>query len=215
MRRPIQPLAFVLAFLWLAGGSVGCLDEALPSEWELAKNTVERIGERAEDPEADREAFLGAMETVFGTAAQPQWPLGKSDGEGGKILAEAAKTYRKECAHCHGLEGFGDGTSSQFVHPKPWNFAIGVFPRTAPQGGEPELSALVKLLREGIPSAAMPAFGRLGEERLRTVSGHVLFLKRRARFEQALLAAYLEEGVGALEEERLWEIYSEAEAEGL
>ena len=215
MKRAFQPLAFVLAILWLALGNVGCLDEALPTQWVLAKNTVERIGEKSEDPEADQAAFLGAMERVFGTAAQPKWPLGRADGEGAQVLLRAAKTYRKECAHCHGLEGFGNGTSSQFVHPKPWNFGIGVFPRTAPEGGEPSLKSLVELLRKGLPSASMPSFDRLGEARLRAVAGHVLFLKRRARFELALLGAYMDEGPGALEEKRVWEIYEAAEAEGL
>ena len=215
MQRAFQPLVFVLAILWLAFGAVGCLDEALPTEWVLSKNTVQRIGETAEEPERDLAAFLAAMEAVYGTAELPQWPYGAAAGEGAQALMLAARTYRSECAHCHGLEGFGNGTSSQFVHPKPWNFAIGVFPRSAPEGGEPSLTSLVELLRKGLPGASMPAFDRLGDEKLRAVAGHVLFLKRRAKFELALLAAYMDEGPGALEEKRAREIYEAAEAEGL
>ncbi|MEZ6019817.1 MAG: hypothetical protein R3F17_06850 [Planctomycetota bacterium] len=36
------------------------------------------------------------------------------------------------------------GPSNVFQNPKPWNFGLGVFPRTAPGGGEPRIEDAVR-----------------------------------------------------------------------
>ena len=216
MQRAFQPLAGTLVVLLVClgayfGASSCSLDEALPKDWVLAKTTQQRIEETASDPDAVKKDFAAVMEAMFGKALQPNWPLGAASGQGAAVLVEAATVYRKECSHCHGLEGFGNGQSSHFVNPKPWNFAIGVFPRTAPDGGEPSLKAIADLLRTGIPSASMPAFDRLSKEKLMWLAGHVLLLQRRAKFEQALLTAFLKDGAEVLNETRARELYEALE----
>ena len=197
-------LLLPLSLAWLAAG---CLDEAKPDTWVLQESTVLRLTEKAEDPDAAQAAVLAALETLFGTARGPHWPMVDPSAPAMQSLVETAELYRDECAHCHGLEGFGDGPSSPFLNPKPWNFSYGVFPKSAPGGGEPKLAALVKLLQGGIPSAAMPKFGRLGEERLQNLAGYVLLLTQRGRVEPLLVEAYLQGGAAAIEGEAAFAVF--------
>ncbi|MCA9002717.1 MAG: hypothetical protein H6830_00090 [Planctomycetes bacterium] len=209
MKSPVQPLRIgILALGWtlvcLGSWLAGCsIDEALPSAWVLGPTSKERLAQGTQDPKAAEQEILRALESLFGTATAPHWPLGDSQPEGAKVLAQAAQTYREECSHCHGLEGYGNGPSSQFIQPKPWNFALGVFPRSAPDGSEPKLPALVTLLENGIASSSMPHFARLGKPVLMGVAGHVLLLLKRTQVETKLVDAYLQGGPGSLTPERV------------
>lgn len=190
-----------LAALLLGILTPACLDEAQAKEWVLHESSVQRLTEQAPDPTAAQAAVEEALERLYGTALAPHWPMVDPSAPAMQSLAETAAVYRDECAHCHGLEGYGNGPSSPFLNPKPWNFSLGVFPRSAPGGGEPKLDALVQLLEDGIPSSAMPKFGRLGAERLREIGGYVLLLTQRSRLEHRLVEAVLAEGPTALEGE--------------
>ncbi len=187
-------------------GVSACLDEAQAKEWVLHEGTVRQLQEEAEDPQAAQAALEEALERLYGTAQAPHWPMVDPSSPAVLALGQTAALYRDECAHCHGLEGYGNGPSSPFLNPKPWNFSLGVFPRSAPQGGEPKLDALVQLLKDGIPSSAMPKFGRLGDERLRALGGYVLLLTQRSRLEHQLMEAILQGGPSALEGEQALQI---------
>jgi len=150
---------------------------------------------------------LAAMEALFGKAQAPHWPMGRTGDEAPDLLAKAAAVYQAECTHCHGPEGFGNGVSSIHLKPAPWNFSIGVFPRSAPDGGTPKLANLKQLLSDGIPEASMPPFERLGEDALIGVSGHVLLLTNRAKIEDWLVDDWIRGGSGSLTAERALEIY--------
>ena len=206
--RSIQPLRWLLP-LGLAFLATGCLDEATPDTWVLQEASIRRLTNEAEDPKAAQAAVSAAMESLFGTAQGPHWPMVDPAAPAMQSLVETADLYREECSHCHGLEGYGNGPSSAFIQPKPWNFSLGVFPRTAPGGGEPKLDALVQLFRDGIPAAAMPKFGRLGDERLANLAGYVLLLTQRGRVEPLLVTAYLEGGADAIEGEAAFTIFEE------
>jgi mono/diheme cytochrome c family protein len=228
MQTSFQPLVVVRSLLvgCLLLAAAGCdLSEAVPSEWVLAKTSRERLsasveeragGERAADfskqlAAAEDEVSV-ALESLFGTALAPHWPMGRSGEEAPDLLTKAARSYRAECAHCHGAEGFGNGPSSPNLKPAPWNFSHGVFPRTAPTGGLPKPQAMKEFLARGIDDTSMPPFERLGEEALIGLSGHVLLLTRRAQVERTLVDAWVEGGPGSLDGERALEIYQSIEA---
>ncbi|MEZ5976473.1 MAG: c-type cytochrome [Planctomycetota bacterium] len=199
MKSPIQWLLGLFA----AALPLSCsLDESLPKDWVLNRGYQQQLA----TPEAQQEV-LTALETLFGTALAPHWPLGDAQGSGAEALAKAAADFRAECTHCHGLEGYGNGPSSVFQNPKPWNFGLGVFPRTAPGGGEPRIEDLMRLLHDGIGGSAMPAFARLGEDRLRALAGHVLLLARRSAMEQELVKARLAGEAGSLTPEAVRALY--------
>ncbi|MDF1838972.1 MAG: cytochrome c [Planctomycetota bacterium] len=224
--QPLLALRSVLAGLLLLGVA-GCdLSGAVPSAWGLSQYSQDRLrenvaestgGEEAEDfkerlQAAELEVLL-AMEGLFGQARSPHWPMGRTGEEAPSLLAEASAVYQAECAHCHGPEGFGDGPSSLHLKPAPWNFAIGVFPRSAPTGGTPKLPDLKKLIADGIPEASMPPFERLGDEALIGVTGHVLLLTRRAKVEPLLVEEWIRGGPGSLPLERALEIYQAWESD--
>jgi mono/diheme cytochrome c family protein len=223
MQTSFQPLIAVpslLVGLLLLGVGACDLSGAVPSDWGLAKYSQERVRQRVvesaggEDSEGFDESFdaaeaeiKAAMESLFGTAKAPHWPMGRSGADAPALLATSAAAYQAECAHCHGPEGFGNGPSSIHLKPVPWNFAIGVFPRTAPNGGMPKTKDLTELLSKGIDGASMPPFKRLGEETLIGISGHVLLLARRAQIEPWLVDAWLRGGPGSLSADSALEIY--------
>ncbi len=229
MQTLFQPLITVrslLVGLLLLGGS-GCdLSQAVPSDWVLSKTSQEMLRKRTAEMAGGEEAaafrgqfevakaeVLTALETLFGTAQAPHWPMGRSGDEAPTLLVEAAAAYQAECTHCHGAEGFGNGPSSPFLEPAPWNFSIGVFPRTAPQGGLPKPKDMKDLLAYGIDEASMPPFERLGEETLIALSGHVLLLTRRAQVEWALVDAWIKAGPNSLQGDKPLEIYQAWESD--
>lgn len=218
--QPLMAVRFLLAGLLLLGVAACDLSGAVPSDWVLGEPAQERLHERVAELAGGEQAegfddqletaqteVLAALESLFGTAKAPHWPMGRSGEEAPELLATAAVVYLAECSHCHGTEGFGDGPSSLNLKPAPWNFAMGVFPRTAPQGGTPKLKDLKQLISAGIDEVSMPPFERLGDEALIGVSGHVLLLARRAKIEALLVDAWIRGGPGSLAADQALDLY--------
>jgi mono/diheme cytochrome c family protein len=84
--------------------------------------------------------------------------------------ADARRIYERECAMCHGVAGEGDGPGSHIVNPAPRNFALGVFKfRSTPSGEPPTDADLLRIIANGIPGTAMPAFAELPERERRAL----------------------------------------------
>jgi mono/diheme cytochrome c family protein len=121
-----------------------------------------------------------------------------------KTLALGSKVYRQQCLHCHGLMGNGEGPTGQFLNPRPRDFRRGIFKfiSTAIKTGTdsngkpvfetnrptlPSRKDLLRTLRNGIPTASMPAFNLLPDDQLEALVSYIIHLSLRGQVERALV----------------------------
>jgi DMSO reductase family type II enzyme heme b subunit len=77
------------------------------------------------------------------------------------LLARGLPLYQKQCATCHGDQGYGDGPAAYLLNPKPRDFASGVFRLTSSSKGLPSDDDLRATLKRGMPGSAMPPWDHL------------------------------------------------------
>lgn len=86
--------------------------------------------------------------------------------------ARGATLYAQKCAVCHGPAGRGDGPAELVLFPKPRDLTIGTFKiRSSPT--LPTDADLLRVVTQGIPGTAMPAFSVLTEPERRDVVAYV------------------------------------------
>jgi mono/diheme cytochrome c family protein len=74
-------------------------------------------------------------------------------------VAPAKATYEKWCAGCHGTDGKGDGPAAATMLPRPRAFTAGLYQiRTTPSGALPTDENILRMIDEGMPGTAMPAW---------------------------------------------------------
>ncbi len=67
--------------------------------------------------------------------------------------------YVRRCSPCHGIDGDGNGAAAKYLSPRPRDFTRGSFKLRTTETGEPPLdSDLIRTVKEGIPSTAMPTW---------------------------------------------------------
>ena len=65
--------------------------------------------------------------------------------------------YDNSCAHCHGIEGRGDGSAAENLLPKPRDFTRGLYKIRSTESGElPTDQDLFNIITEGMPGSSMP-----------------------------------------------------------
>lgn len=103
--------------------------------------------------------------------------------EGGYAL------YRRNCLHCHGVSGDGQGPTAEFLWPKPRDFRPGVYKFTSTSGGsKPTRDDLRRSIAKGIANSSMPAFDALmTPQQIEQVIDYVIFLSMRGQVEQGLI----------------------------
>ena len=144
----------------------------------------EEIGKKILDPEKlspeVRAEFGKVLSATFGTPAAPEIKfnanaLKKADDA---LTAEIAvnelklspdelkagsPAYRRQCMHCHGLEGNGRGPTGYWVNPPPRDYRSGIFKFTSSnqdQGSrKPRRADLKHILLVGVEGTSMPSFG--------------------------------------------------------
>jgi mono/diheme cytochrome c family protein len=147
-----------------------------------------------------REPRAGEVATsgFFGSPAEPTlWNMVGDDGK--PLLGGDPKTghtehlqigrdlFRKHCLHCHGIWGRGDGSTAEWLNPRPRNFWRGKFKFKSAEGSKPTRDDLLQTIRQGAHGTAMPAFRVLEDE---TVGAHAASLVNGdERLERALRAA--------------------------
>ncbi len=121
--------------------------------------------------------------------------------------------YRRNCLHCHGVTGAGDGPTASFFFPRPRDFRRGIFKFTStPTGARPHRDDLRRTIVKGLDGTSMPAFEPiLSPSEIEQVVDYVIFLSLRGETELALIeeASISEEGDNeALGEDIVQEIVS-------
>lgn len=90
-----------------------------------------------------------------------------AQGKSAPAASEAGKAlYIDKCAHCHGIEGAGDGSAAENLLPKPRDFTAGLYKiRSTESGNLPTDQDLFEVISKGMPGSSMPAWeGLLSED---------------------------------------------------
>jgi mono/diheme cytochrome c family protein len=97
--------------------------------------------------------------------------------------------YRRNCLHCHGVSGAGDGPTAMFLYPLPRDYRKGIFKFTSTaSGAKPDRSDLRRTIKNGLHGTSMPAFDALlNEAGIEQVIDYVIFLSMRGEVELALI----------------------------
>ncbi len=97
--------------------------------------------------------------------------------------------YRRNCLHCHGVSGAGDGPTAPFLYPLPRDYRKGIFKFTSTaSGAKPDRSDLRRTIKNGLHGTSMPAFDALlTEAQIEQVIDYVIFLSMRGEIELALI----------------------------
>jgi mono/diheme cytochrome c family protein len=97
--------------------------------------------------------------------------------------------YRRNCLHCHGVSGAGDGPTSPFLYPPPRDYRRGIFKFTStPYMARPTRDDLRRTIRNGLHGTSMPAFhSLLNNLEIEQVIDYVMFLSMRGETELALI----------------------------
>jgi mono/diheme cytochrome c family protein len=97
--------------------------------------------------------------------------------------------YRRNCLHCHGVSGAGDGPTAPFLYPLPRDYRKGIFKFTSTaSGAKPARPDLRQTIKNGLHGTSMPAFDALlNESEIEQVIDYVMFLSMRGEVELALI----------------------------
>jgi mono/diheme cytochrome c family protein len=97
--------------------------------------------------------------------------------------------YRRNCVHCHGVSGAGDGPTAPFLYPAPRDYRKGIFKFTStPSGDRPRRDDLRRTIKHGLHGSSMPSFEPLlDESEIEQVIDYVIFLSMRGETELALI----------------------------
>ena len=90
-----------------------------------------------------------------------------AQGKSAPAASEAGKQlYIDKCAHCHGVDGAGDGSAAENLLPRPRDFTSGLYKiRSTESGNLPTDQDLFDVISKGMPGSSMPAWEELlGED---------------------------------------------------
>jgi mono/diheme cytochrome c family protein len=105
----------------------------------------------------------------------------------GHQLQLGRAVYMKNCLHCHGVAGDGNGPTARYLNPKPRDYRIGVFKFTSTLAPERVTrDDLDRIVRYGIPGTYMPSFLLLGDAETKAVVEYVRWLAMRGELEKRI-----------------------------
>lgn len=156
-----------------------------------------------------REDIDTALVALFGTPDDPALPalegadasavmnLTRLKMAAGPVASDASGNirglYREHCAHCHGITGDGAGPTAAFLNPYPRDYRKGQFKfKSTPIGFRPTHPDLKKIVLDGVPGTAMPAFRLLPDLEVEALVDYVKYLAIRGEVERGLIHATVE-----------------------
>lgn len=165
MRRPLSPLVLV----FLAGILSGCDEGPLADEnrFPLNQDSLDAIAGKNKDRAIDAKEAGSAGATLekwladkFGSPAAPN--VSAAPFLNAAVVKHGRDVYVRNCMHCHGYYGRGDGPTAPFLNPRPRDFSrkgYVKFKSTKADLQYPSLKDLERTLTYGVQQTAMPAFG--------------------------------------------------------
>lgn len=110
----------------------------------------------------------------------------------GHQLQLGRAVYMKNCNHCHGVAGDGNGPTSQYLNPRPRDYRLGLFKFTSTLSSEKAAREdLERIIINGIPGTYMPSFLLLGNndggKEQAAVVEYVRWLAMRGEMEKRLV----------------------------
>ena len=146
----------------------------LRADWEAALAELADLEAAGEEAAEELEEARAELKEEWPTYLAEYYPT----------LRESAEMYRTQCLHCHGVEGGGDGTTADFLNPRPRDYREGIFKFISVSGkGKPTRADLYRVLEEGIYTTAMPSFRRFSDAQLHGLVDYVRLLSIRGRVE--------------------------------
>lgn len=213
MQRYLPELDFRSIAIFLVGAALilqpGCSDppEFRFNEVELVKQEQLCLDEGEHFDPSYRRQIGNLLIALFGTPDEPEFPFLKThDDPAEKVLTlenlklaagpvhsgrqgQPAGLYREHCAQCHGITGDGSGPTAAFLYPYPRDFRMGQFKfKSTGLKHSPTDEDLTRILRNGIPGTAMPAFTTLSPQEIESLINYVKYLSIRGELERLLLA---------------------------
>lgn len=132
------------------------------------------------DPETKQLTWDGAAEPA--PAAGDKFAIGF-----GQTLKTGRVVYMRNCMHCHGVAGDGNGPTAKYLNPLPRDYRLGKFKFTSTLTPEkPTRDDLSRVVKYGIPGTYMPSFLWLGDKETVAVVEYVRWLSMRGDFEKRL-----------------------------
>lgn len=179
--------------------SLGC-SESNPPEFGLNFEGRSLKFESAEARQTEREreqTMVNLLTAAFGTPDEPYvYPetglnLAQLKRAAGPSFSDKegyqAGLYRKQCAHCHGIDGDGAGPTAMFLNPYPRDYRKGVFKFTSTGPGmKPTREDLKRTLVDGLMGTAMPSFKLLPDHEIDALVEYVIYLSVRGETEVLL-----------------------------
>src|SRR5581483_8681855 len=109
----------------------------------------------------------------------------------GETMQLGRKVYMKNCHHCHGVAGAGNGPTAKFLNRRPREYRLGIFKFTSTIAtSKATRDDLYRIVRNGIPGTYMPSFLLLdddkGDANLMAVVEYVRWLAMRGEMEKRL-----------------------------
>lgn len=76
-----------------------------------------------------------------------------------EVSAKGKEIYEESCAHCHGIEGRGDGSAAENLLPRPRDFTRGLYKIRSTESGQlPTDQDLFDIITVGMPGSSMPGW---------------------------------------------------------
>ena len=115
--------------------------------------------ETAEEGGPDLSQGLDLDDPFFTRGAHDLGTLKKPLTKGQALLARGRNIYLHMCVYCHGKDGNGGGTATDYLYPWPRDFRKGIFKfRSTPTGTLPRDEDIYRTIIRGVPGTSMPAW---------------------------------------------------------
>jgi mono/diheme cytochrome c family protein len=105
----------------------------------------------------------------------------------GEQLQLGRVVYMKNCLHCHGVGGDGNGPTAKYLNPRPRDYRLGIFKFTSTLSAERATrDDLHRIVKYGIPGTYMPSFLLMKENETAAVVEYIRWLTMRGEMEKRL-----------------------------
>lgn len=97
------------------------------------------------------------LASLFILACVVMLPSFGQEAQEGSLIGK--QVYDDSCAHCHGLEGRGDGSGAENLLPRPRDFTRGLYKIRSTESGQlPTDKDLFDIITVGMPGTSMPGW---------------------------------------------------------